>query len=445
MQKPSRKLNLFDLTSIGVGSIIGAGIFSMLMTGMSMTGRSIALALVFAMVVTVLQCIRNLFMSSMFALEGGLYSQQALVLPPIFTGTTALTFVIANLSSSVFGISIAQYLAQLIPALAPYTTPLGVVILTLFFLASLPGAGFLAKVQNIMTICLYAALGLFIVFGIVNGGSEEAMAAPYFAGGPAGFLMAAAIMSYTCNGATNIMNLTGSAANPKRDVPLAFLISSGICALIYALMGYVASSVIPFDQAGTATLGSAAQQIMPSGLYVFFVIGGALFALASTLLGRIAAISAPIVACAEDGWLPKAMAKRSKNGYPWVTMLVMYLIAVIPAIFNFSLDNIVSFILVPSMIINVACICLGFKLPKQYPDEWVGCSLHCPYWLYCLLLVLSMLASLVTAVFSLLALDTAGLVGNLVIVVFLFAYSYWRIKSGKVELHSVAGVKRGKN
>lgn len=35
------KLKLFDLVSIGVGSIIGAGIFSMLMMGLSMTGRSI--------------------------------------------------------------------------------------------------------------------------------------------------------------------------------------------------------------------------------------------------------------------------------------------------------------------------------------------------------------------------------------------------------------------
>ncbi|MEG2930100.1 MAG: amino acid transporter, partial [Oscillospiraceae bacterium] len=64
MEKTKSKLKLFDLISIGVGSVIGAGIFSMLMTGMSMTGRSISLALVCAMVVTIMQQIRSIFMSS---------------------------------------------------------------------------------------------------------------------------------------------------------------------------------------------------------------------------------------------------------------------------------------------------------------------------------------------------------------------------------------------
>lgn len=441
MEQRQNKLKLFDLISIGVGSVVGAGIFSMLMSGMAMTGRSISLALVCAMLITLLQQIRSIFMSSMFALDGGMYAQQALVLPPIFTGMTAVVFVFSNFSFSVFGISIAQYLAQLIPALIPFQRVLGVLILTAFFLITIKGTGFLAKIQNVLAICMYAALALFIVFGLAKGGTAEAAATPYLAAGPMGFLMAVAVMSFTCNGATNVINLAGDAKNPKRDVPLSVLISAGICALIYFLLGHVASSVVPFEQAGTATLGAVAQQVMPKALYIFFVVGGAIFALATSLLGGIAAISAPIVAGAEDGWLPKSWAKRTKKGYPWVVMLVMYLIAVIPAAFNFSLDTIVSFILVPSMVLNVVTICLSFKLPKKYPESWKNCNLHCPYWLYCTLLVLSMIASLVTAVFSMLGLNLVGIVGNLVLTVFLFGYSFWRVKSNKVQLHSIEGVK----
>ncbi|WP_418666027.1 APC family permease [Allofournierella sp.] len=441
MEQTKGKLKLFDLISIGVGSVVGAGIFSMLMSGMAMTGRSIALALVGAMLITLLQQVRSIFMSSMFALDGGMYAQQALILPPVFTGMTAVVFVFSNFSFSVFGISIAQYLSQLIPALAPFQRILGVVILTAFFLVTIKGTGFLAKIQNVLAVCMYAALALFIVFGLIKGGTAEAAATPYFAGGPMGFLMAIAIMSFTCNGATNVINLSADTHNPKRNIPLGVLISAGICALIYFLLGYVASSVVPFAQAGSATLGSVAQQIMPGALYIFFVVGGAIFALATSLLGGIAAISAPIVAGAEDGWLPKAWAKRTKNGYPWVVMLVMYLIAVVPAALNFSLDTIVSFILVPGMILNVVTICLSFKLPKNYPDSWAKCNLRCPYWLYCVLLVLSMIASLVTAVFSLLGLDLIGLLGNLLLTAFLFGFSFWRVKSGKVQLHSIESVK----
>lgn len=441
MEQTKGKLKLFDLISIGVGSVVGAGIFSMLMSGMAMTGRSIALALVGAMLITLLQQVRSIFMSSMFALDGGMYAQQALILPPVFTGMTAVVFVFSNFSFSVFGISIAQYLSQLIPALAPFQRILGVVILTAFFLVTIKGTGFLAKIQNVLAVCMYAALALFIVFGLIKGGTAEAAATPYFASGPMGFLMAIAIMSFTCNGATNVINLSADTHNPKRNIPLGVLISAGICALIYFLLGYVASSVVPFAQAGSATLGSVAQQIMPGALYIFFVVGGAIFALATSLLGGIAAISAPIVAGAEDGWLPKSWAKRTKNGYPWVVMLVMYLIAVVPAALNFSLDTIVSFILVPGMILNVVTICLSFKLPKNYPDSWAKCNLRCPYWLYCALLVLSMIASLITAVFSLLGLDMIGLLGNLLLTAFLFGFSFWRVKSGKVQLHSIESVK----
>lgn len=441
MEQSKGKLRMFDLVSIGVGSVVGAGIFSMLTTGMAMTGRSIALALVFAMVVTILQQVRSIFMASMFALDGGMYSQQALILPKIFTGITVICFLFSNFSFSVFGISISQYLVQLVPALAPFQRFLSIIILTAFFLITVRGTGFLAKIQNIMAICMYAALGLFIVFGLVKGGGAPVDSTPYFATGPMGFMMAVAIMSFTCNGANNVINLSADSKNPKRDIPVSVLLTAGICSLIYFLLGFVASNAVPFAEAGTTTLGGIAQSIMPGGLYLFFVIGGAIFALATSLLGGIAAISAPIVAGAEDGWLPKALTKRTQAGYPYVVMLVMYLVAVIPAMFNFSMDLIVSFILVPGMVVNVITICLSFKLPKRYPKAWKSCGLHCPYWLYCVLLVLSMVASLITAVFSLLGLDLMGIIGNVALTVFLFGYSFLRIKSGKVELRSIDSVK----
>ena len=440
MEESKKKLKLFDLVSIGVGSVIGAGIFSMLCTGMSMTGRSISLALVCAMIITITQQIRSIFMSSMFALDGGMYAQQALVLPPIFTGITAIIFVFSNFSFSVFGISISQYLTQIIPSLAPYQTIISVIVLTAFFLITVRGTGFLAKIQNVLIVCMYAALLLFIVFGFMNGGSAGAVNTadtPYFAQGIMGFLMAVAVMSFTCNGASNIINLSSDSENPKKNIPLGVIISAIICSVIYFLLGYVSSNVVSYDMAATSTLGTIAQQVMPKSLYIFFVVGGAIFALSTSLLGGIAAISAPIVASAEDGWLPKVCTKRLKSGCPYVVMIVMYLIAVIPAMFNFSLDTIVSFILVPGMVVNIITICMSFKLPKQYPEQWENCTLHCPYWIYVFFLVLSIIASLITAVFSMLGLDKVGIIGNIGLTAFLFIYSVLRLKSGKVKMVSI--------
>ena len=347
------------------------------------------------------------------------------------------------MSMSVFGISIAQYLSQLIPALAPYQTPLGILIVTLAFLLTYEGAGALAKVQNLMAVCMYVALALFVFFGLKQGGTAEVMAAPYFAAGPMGFLMATAIMSFACNGGVNIMNLAGSAENPRRNIPLAFLLAEVICTVIYFLLGHVAGSVVPMGEAATSTMGTVAQQVMPHGFYVFFVVGGAIFALATSLLGGLASMSAPIVAGAEDGWLPAVLAKRGKNGSPYAALLLMYAITVIPVIGKFSLDSIVSFILVPGMFVNVVSLILCFKIPKKFPKEWDNCALKCPYWFYCLLIVLSMAASLITAIFSMMSQTMAGIIGNIAMTVFLFGFSYWRLKSGKVELKSIQSVTRG--
>ena len=51
-----KKLNLFDLISIGVGCIVGSGIFALLGVGIAFTGRGIVIALFLAMFLCVLQC-----------------------------------------------------------------------------------------------------------------------------------------------------------------------------------------------------------------------------------------------------------------------------------------------------------------------------------------------------------------------------------------------------
>ena len=86
-----KKMSLFDLVFMSIGGIIGAGIFSMVGTGIATTGRSVALALIVGMIFTMSQQIRYIFTASMFQLSGGMYSQNALVLSPFLAGVSAAT------------------------------------------------------------------------------------------------------------------------------------------------------------------------------------------------------------------------------------------------------------------------------------------------------------------------------------------------------------------
>lgn len=135
-----KKMSLFDLVFMSIGGIIGAGIFSMVGTGIATTGRSVALALIVGMIFTMSQQIRYIFTASMFQLSGGMYSQNALVLSPFLAGVSAVVTLVSSVSYSVFGISMAQYLGDLFPVLEPYQVPVACLVLIFFFIIASTGA-----------------------------------------------------------------------------------------------------------------------------------------------------------------------------------------------------------------------------------------------------------------------------------------------------------------
>ena len=428
-----KKLGLFDLTSIGVGSIIGSGIFSMLGIGIYYTGRGIVLALVIAMFAVYLEYIRSSLVSATFEMKGGSYAQSALLLPPFFTGAGALIMVISNLGMSVQAIAMASYIAQLVPALANMQKLVAAVIMTLFFAISIRGSGLIAKVQNLMVVLMYVALGLFIVFGIIHFDPATTVE-PFIPNGTVGLLTATAMMSFTCNGATNIVNLSDDAANPKKNVPNAILLSTVICTVVYALIGFAATSSLSSGEVAGQNLGFIAQRIMPSGVYYFFVVGGAIFALATSLLGGISAMRWPIVASAQDGWLPAVFTKTTKSGTPWTVMLMMYLIGIVPIIGGFSLESIVSLILVPAAISSIAGNLITWNMPKKYPKAWAENAWHMSEGMYHFFLILSTVAAIILTVFTLTTQTMGGILANLGMAAFLYIFGYLRYKSGKVHL-----------
>ena len=305
-----KKMSLFDLVFMSIGGIIGAGIFSMVGTGIATTGRSVALALIVGMIFTMSQQIRYIFTASMFQLSGGMYSQNALVLSPFLAGVSAVVTLVSSVSYSVFGISMAQYLGDLFPVLEPYQVPVACLVLIFFFIIASTGAQIFARAINALGILKFIALGLFIVFGftkVQTGGFEGE---PYFINGGVSFLTAVALMSFTCNGATNIINVQAIAENPKKNIPKAFFIASILVAGVYFLLGYVASGVAPYDQVAGQNLGYIAGLVLPGPLAVFFIVGGAMCSLSTALLGGISGMPFMIIGIAEDGWLPKFFTKK---------------------------------------------------------------------------------------------------------------------------------------
>lgn len=389
-----KKLSLFDLISIGVGCIIGSGVFALMGIGISYSGRGITLALFIAMALCVMQSISLPLLTRVFEVEGGEYTINSLICPPVATGFTVGRDVIFRAGSyAVTALAMAQYLARLFPALEAHSKITALVVLTLAFASVLPGDKVAAQVQNIMCIFMYIALGLFVIYGIMNIDTAAYAGEPMLPNGINGLVMAVALMSYTCNGFQYVVNMGKGAKNPTRNIPLAFCLSALVGAMIYGLIGFAATHAYSYNEINGTNLGGIAEKMMPYGLYMFFLVGGALFALGTSMVGGIISGYRPLMSCARDGWLPGFFAKRTKKGGVPYVYAILYIISVVPILAGLDLGDVATICLFPGAIQKIFVNIYAMVVPNHYEEEWKKSGMKMPVGIYRMLLVLSSLAA----------------------------------------------------
>ena len=434
-----RKLSVAELSCYGIGNCIGSGIFVSMGTAIGFTGRSITLALVVACIVVLFAYAYKTLMSGMFVLPGGNYSQSALLQPPLLVGVTAISSIFSGLAFAMYGLSVVEYASIIFPQIAPYGKFVAVGIITLFFATTFMGGKFMAKFNLIMVGVLIISLLVYIFAGLpkVDFSTANPFSEGYFSDGPFGFIMAVAMMSFACQGATRPIEMTPDAKDPKRSLPKAILIASFVVMIVYVLIAIVTAGVLPIEQVADKNLGVVAEKIFPHAVYVIFTLGGACFAIATSLYGAIAGVQHPMLATIDDGWLPAVLGKKNKKGYPWVMMLVLYIVAVVPVFVDMGLDDLISLMMIPVMILNLINNCLMFKLLKKYPDAWKNSFFHMPKFAFNITIVLAIIADLLISVSLFTTLEAGDQYFLIGMVVFLFAFSFYRIKAGKIDLKAL--------
>lgn len=437
-----KKLNTFDIFSLGFGGAVGSGIFVMMGLGIGHTGKSIVIALLGGCVIMLLAYMYNVVFSSMFVLSGGDYSQKAMVFSPLLTGVSGIFTVLNGFALAMYSVSIVSYAGSVFPGILPYTKVIAITITTLFFASTIKGSKFIAIIQNIMTIVLLFSIALFIFVGIpkVKGGFFTD--GDFFLNGPGGLVSAVAIMGFACQGTTMApVAMAKDTANPRKTLPLAIIMITITLAIVYGLMGVVASGVLPVEDVAGKTLSVVASEIFPKPVYIIFILGGAVFAIATSLMGGIALLKYPVLKVAEDGWLPGIFKKTTKQGYPWASQLLFYIISVIPVFLGFSFDSIISLIMIPTMLLCACCNFYCILLPKKYPKQWKESVLHMPTPVFTFVMLLSVGCDFLVA-YNLFAMLTGKeVVMVFLIVLFCFALALIRIRTGAVKVEDLKNAK----
>lgn len=379
-EKNLKKLGLWNIVGLGVGGAIGSGIFVTLGLAIFYTGRSILPVTVICAFYMLLAYWYNLGLSGIFIIEGGDYSMKGMLLPPLLTGFGGWANIIWAFGCTSYALAITSYLADLWPQIHSYSKIMSVFILTVFFLITAKGSRFVTLFQNIVTVMLIIALISFIFFGLPKINITQFFDSTYdgglFHGGFTGLISAIAVMAWACQGATmGPVGVVVVTKNPKRMIPMGIIISTLIIAITYGLMSFVAAGILPYDNVANQNLSVVAKEILPSELFAFFVIGGGICAIISSFLMVLVMIRYPLIHMAEDGWLPKIFKAHNKDGYPYISYLLVYIIALIPILFGMSVNSAISMLMIPTMLINVYLNAYCAKIPDKFPEQFAKRSL----------------------------------------------------------------------
>lgn len=428
-----RNLSRMDLMSMAVGQIIGAGIMAMTGTAIGMTGRSVNLAFVIAGILCVMTAIPQIMVGGTARFKGGQYTQVAALGSQRLAGIFTIINVFTGLGIAMYIISFTEYLLALVPS-AP-SKLVSVVVLTILFGMNILGTKQAAVLQTVMCGVMAVAIGLFIAFGCTKIQPGYFDPPDFFSKGFTGVLMASAYLSFAAGGAQVVINFSGEAKKPTVDIPFAIIVPTIGISVVYAIMGTIAAGVLPVADVANKSLALVAEAIMPRPVYVFFIVGGAMFALLTTLNASIGWMCRPILQAAKDGWLPRVFSKlHPKFATPVNILLLFYVIGIVPILAGLDISIVSnSTVILSSATKAITCFTAMF-LPKVMPELWSKSKFHVSKGLLTFFSVLGAAVAAFQVVLLVVTSSTAEIIGNLLILGVSVVYALVRCNKVTMEI-----------
>ena len=430
-QELKRVLKFWDLMASAVGQIIGAGIMSLTGAAIALTGKSTPIAFILSTVFVVCSSLPYIFINSTIRTNGGMYTIVSLLVSKKLGGYFTIINVLGNLSLAMYALSASDYLMGLIGF--GQRQIIATIILTGFMVLNIVGIDAFAKVQNFMVVLLVVSLAIFTIAGLPKV-QWSTLTAPetWMTGGITGLLRATTLLTFATGGGTTVVNLAAEAVNPTHDIPRVIVISTLGVAVLYALMSIVAVGVLPIEQTAGQSLVNTARTVLPTPLFILFILGGAEMALASTLNNQLATATKPILQATWDGWFPASWGKLSKYKTPVFYLIILYIIGMVTIWTGADIDAIGSLVLILGQFTAVFIAYSMTQLPKVIPDEWNESAFHVSDGTLLVCAILAFGTCILNFYLQCLGQPAWVVIGNVVMAAAALVYSIVRYNSGKV-------------
>ncbi|MEX3610909.1 amino acid permease [Rothia sp. LK2588] len=380
----ARNLGLVQLTSLGVGATIGTGIFFILSETVPMAGPATIVSFIIAGIVAGLTALCYAEMAGAVPVSGSSYSYAYATLGEgVAVLIGACLLLEYGVSVAAVAVGWSQYINELTNTLFGFALPdalsyapeeggmINLPAVVLIFACGLllsRGARESTTLNAIMVAMKLIVLAFFVILGIQGWNTDHF--AGFWDAGASGILGAAGVVFFTFVGLDAVSTAGSEAKNPRRNMPLAIILSLVIVTAFYVLVATVAIAAQPVAKFDGQEAGLAAilNDVTGSNIFSTVLAAGAIVSIISVTLVVLYGQTRILYSMSADGLLPPIFRRvdpKSKTpvANTWiVTVVIAILAGVVPINFLAEMTSIGT--LLAFLVVSIGVMILR----RTHPD-----------------------------------------------------------------------------
>ncbi|EOO57689.1 amino acid transporter [Bacillus cereus VD196] len=324
-----KELGAFDLTMLGVGAIIGTGIF--VLTGVAAAEHA-GPALILSFILSGLACVFAALCYSEFSstvpVSGSAYTYSYATFGELMAWILGWDLILEyGLASSAVASGWSGYFQGLLSGLgltlptaltSAYNPEAGTFVdlpaICIIFLMTLlltKGAKKSARFNTVMVAIKVFVVLLFIGVGAFYVKPENWT--PFMPFGFSGVTTGAATVFFAYIGFDAVSTAAEEVKNPQRNMPIGIIASLSICTILYIVVSLILTGIVPYDQLGVKNPVAFALQYIHQDWIAGFISLGAIAGITTVLLVMLYGQTRLFYAMSRDGLLPKALSRINKK------------------------------------------------------------------------------------------------------------------------------------
>ncbi|GGL47301.1 amino acid permease [Sporolactobacillus putidus] len=341
-----KALGAFDLTMLGVGAVIGTGIF--VLTGVvaaKNAGPAIILSFVFSGLACAFAALCYAEFASMIPASGSAYTYSYTTFGELFAWILGWDLILEyGLACSVVASGWSAYFQELVggfgihlpallsgafdPSKGSYVDIMAVAIVFLLSAVLMTGVKESSRINDIMVIIKIGVVLLFIVVGIFY--VRPSNWSPFMPFGFSGVMQGAATAFLAYIGFDAVSSASEEVKNPQRDMPIGILSSLAICMILYIAVSAVLTGMIPYTKLNVGDPVAFALRFVHQNWVAGFVSLGAILGITTVLFVMMYGQTRLFFAISRDGLLPKGISKLThKTKTPTRSIILTWLMATV--------------------------------------------------------------------------------------------------------------------